>query len=464
MLTNTSLLREKARTNTCLEPRYPPYTLQMVPAHMPSVAIDTRIRCSLAAVAALALSACADTITSPSVVAPITHIAASGISVQQQAQIDVGEQIFNDKKLSLKGNQSCASCHDAAFGYSAPNSAINNAGSVMPGSVTTRFAIRRPPTAAYSTFSPVLYFDPNDDTYVGGMFWDGRATGEITGSPAADQALAPFLGKNEMALADKACVVFGVATSTYLAKYKAAWGNQISTIPFTASTKALCAKENITVALAPAERAKVDAEYLNIARSIGAFEGSSKVSAFSAKYDRYLAGTEQLTDKELLGLDMFENKAGCAGCHTNAGEHALFTDFTYDNIGVPANPQNPEFIANGFVDLGIGGFTHEEGRDGAQKVPTLRNIDKRANALDVKSYMHNGAFKSLAQVVHFYNTRDVLPRCVGTVLPNDPRFGNICWPAPEVDRNVNVDELGNLGLTPTEESALVAYLKTLSDR
>ena len=78
--------------------------------------------------------------------------------------------------------------------------------------------------------------------------------------------------------------------------------------------------------------------------------------------------------------------------------------------------------------------------------------------------MHNGAFKSLAQVVHFYNTRDVLPKCVGLVLPTDPRFGKTCWPAPEVAANVNVDELGNLGLTAQEETALVAYLKTLSDR
>ena len=60
------------------------------------------------------------------------------------------------------------------------------------------------------------------------------------------------------------------------------------------------------------------------------------------------------------------------------------------------------------------------------KVPTLRNIDKRPSVFDVKGYMHNGAFKSLAQVVHFYNTRDVLPKCVGVVLPTDPRYGNTC--------------------------------------
>jgi cytochrome c peroxidase len=78
--------------------------------------------------------------------------------------------------------------------------------------------------------------------------------------------------------------------------------------------------------------------------------------------------------------------------------------------------------------------------------------------------MHNGAFKSLEQVVHFYNTRDVLPSCPAGVDFRDPRFGVTCWPAPEVADNVNVDELGNLGLTPAEEKAVDAYIRTLNDR
>ncbi len=412
---------------------------------------------------ALLLAACADAPTTPAVPLGSQQI-ASAVSSAEQLKIDVGDALFNDKRLSLKGNQSCASCHDARFGFTSPNTTVNAGGAVMEGSVAGRFGVRRPPTAAYSTFSPVFGFDVDADAYVGGMFWDGRATGLITGNPAADQAMDPFLGHPEMALADKACVVASVVTSTYIAKYKAVWGNQIGTIPFAATTKGLCAREKITVPLAPAERAKVNAEYVNIALSIAAFEGSTKVSPFNSKYDRYLAGTEQLTAEELAGLDLFENKAGCAGCHPNAGQKALFTDFTYDNIGVPANPLNPARVANGFVDLGLGGVLGDVDLHGAQKVPTLRNMDKRPSVFDAKSYMHNGAFKSIEQVVHFYNTRDVLPHCIGIVLPNDPRYGNTCWPAPEVAANVNVDELGNLGLTPQEEAALVKYLKTLSDR
>lgn len=66
--------------------------------------------------------------------------------------------------------------------------------------------------------------------------------------------------------------------------------------------------------------------------------------------------------------------------------------------------------------------------------------------------------------MHFYNTKDVLPVCP------DPKFTSEkdalamgCWPEPEVGDNVNIAELGNLGLTPEQEDAIVAFLKTLSD-
>ena len=76
--------------------------------------------------------------------------------------------------------------------------------------------------------------------------------------------------------------------------------------------------------------------------------------------------------------------------------------------------------------------------------------------------MHNGVFKSLKEVVHFYNTRDVLPTCQVDYTEAEALAAG-CWPAPEVAANVNVDELGDLGLTTDEEAAIVAFLKTLSD-
>jgi cytochrome c peroxidase len=97
--------------------------------------------------------------------------------------------------------------------------------------------------------------------------------------------------------------------------------------------------------------------------------------------------------------------------------------------------------------------------DGKIQVPTLRNVDMRPSPDFVKAYMHNGYFKSLKDVVHFYNTRDVLPRCA----PGDPGEMVTCWPAPEDPTNLNKRQLGNLKLTDQEEDALVAFLKTLTD-
>ena len=99
---------------------------------------------------------------------------------------------------------------------------------------------------------------------------------------------------------------------------------------------------------------------------------------------------------------------------------------------------------------------------GRQKVPTLRNVDRRPTEASVKAYMHNGYFKTLDGIVHFYNTRDAKPVC-NESLTEGEAIARDCWPPPEVAANVNRDEPGNLGLSPTEEHAIVVFLRTLSD-
>jgi cytochrome c peroxidase len=99
---------------------------------------------------------------------------------------------------------------------------------------------------------------------------------------------------------------------------------------------------------------------------------------------------------------------------------------------------------------------------GMHKVPTLRNVDLRSSNDFIKTFGHNGYFKSLEGIVHFYNTRDVLPECPGDYTEAQALADN-CWPAPEVPENVNKAELGNLRLTAAEEAAIVAFLRTLSD-
>jgi cytochrome c peroxidase len=395
--------------------------------------------------------------------------AAGSLSPNEQ----LGKAIFFDANLSLNRNQSCASCHGPQVGFTGPISEINAHGAVYEGSITGQFGDRKPPSSAYTTMSPILHLDKTG-TWVGGNFWNGRATGEKLGNPAADQAQGPFLNPKEQALPDSACVVHRVCTATTYpvgVGFESVWGTGSCSITWPTNIEAACESSSGTVSLSDADRAKSDQAYDSIALSIAAYEASAEVNPFSSKYD----ANEKLTKLEQRGFALFKGKGGCAACHPSTGKEALFTDFTFDNLGVPRNPENPVYDYNpAFVDEGLGGFLKSVGYDedvylsemGKQKVPTLRNVDLRPDlgpATDfVKAYGHNGYFKSLEGIVHFYNTRDVLATCPGPYTEAEALAAS-CWPAPEVAENVNTDELGDLGLSASEEAAIVAYLGTLSD-
>jgi cytochrome c peroxidase len=379
----------------------------------------------------------------------VASVSAQGLAPRER----LGKLLFFDERLSARGNQSCATCHDPKAGWVGSNEAVNKAGVVYEASIPGRFGNRKPPSSAYATPAPKFRLvDARERTFVGGNFWDGRATGDRLGSPAADQALGPFLNPLEQALPDAQALVDRVCGGAYAALFKEVWG--------------------------AASCSDVDKAYGFIGLAIAAYEGSKEVNQFSSKYDAFLAGRAQLSARERRGLQLFAGKGRCARCHPHkrgpGGAPPLFTDFTFDNIGVPRNPENP-FYANtaanpkgaDWIDEGLGGFLaempeyeqHAASQMGKHRVPTLRNVDLRPSPGFVKSYGHNGYFKSLEAVVHFYNTRGVLPSCVGAAQ----KPGIDCWPKPEVQANLNTEELGNLGLTRDEEGAIVAFLATLSD-
>jgi cytochrome c peroxidase len=355
---------------------------------------------------------------------------------------ELGKFLFFDTNLSTPPGQACAACHAPEVGFTGPDSDINATLAVYHGAVHTRFGNRKPPTAAYGGDSPVLYYDEDEELWIGGMFWDGRATGWTLGDPLTEQAQGPFLNPVEQNNSNARHVCIKVDRSDYADLFEQVWGpGSLDPVMDVAGT------------------------YERIARSIAAYEKSPEVNPFSSKYDYFLAGMAELTAQEAWGLELFEGKAMCNACHISepgsGGEPPLFTDFTYDNLGVPKNPVNPFYDMPRkwniedyeWVDPGLGGFLARTGYNdhaadnyGKHKVPTLRNVDKRSSPGFVKAFGHNGFFKSLEEIVHFYNTRDVEP-----------------WPAPEVPDNVNSDELGNLGLTADEEAAIVAFMTTLSD-
>lgn len=333
----------------------------------------------------------------------------------------LGKGIFFDPTLSEPAGQSCASCHDPQAGFADPDRDQPTSEGVRPG----LFGARNTPTTAYAAFSPTFGFDADEQLYAGGQFWDGRA------ATLEEQAGQPLLNPVEMANRDQAMVVEKVRRSPHAEGLRAHFGSDV--LEDTGR-----AYESITIALA-------------------AFERSTEMNPFSSRYDAFLAGTAELSPLEREGLELFEreDKGNCAACHPSRpaddGTPPLFTDFTYDNLGTPANPDNPFYRmaathnpdGAGYLDPGLGANPQVEttSERGKFKVPTLRNIEHTA------PYMHNGVFATLDEVVAFYNSRDTDDR----------------WDAPEIADNVNKDELGDLGLTEREIAAIVAFMRTLSD-
>ncbi len=283
--------------------------------------------------------------------------------------------------------------------------------------------------------------------YVGGQFWNGRAKDLI------EQAKGPFLNPLEMAMSSEWSVVGRLQENEQYKKlFLQIYQLDLAAVP----------------QINDAERAAAVSDiYQHMAKAISTFEQSPVFNKFTSKFDYVLAGMTEFTPIEKQGFALFNdpNKGNCAACHVsettsdNDGNiiPPMFTDFTYDNIGLPRNvkiPKNPE------PNLGLGGRSDiaaldQEGNElGKHKVMSLRNI-----AL-TPPYGHNGVLATLEQAVHFYNTRDTL----GSVPDNqDSGFAISGWPEPEVARNVNHDELGNLGLTNDEEQAIVAFMQTLTD-
>ncbi len=324
----------------------------------------------------------------------------------------LGKKIFFDTNLSSPAGQSCASCHDIKTSLSDP---IKDS-PVSLGGVRGKTGSRNAPSIAYSAFTPSFHFDKKTTLYIGGQFLDGRAI-DLT-----EQTKMVFLDKDKMNNADSMSVIKKIKDSKYVDLFKKVYGETIF--------------EDSEVA------------YNKLAQAIVAFENSPTFNQFSSKYDYYLDGLIELSPQELHGLAVFEDetKGNCGACHSTSRTtelNPLFTDFSYDNLGVPSNSEILALKGDDFIDIGLEKTvkTDDNAEKGKFKVPTLRNIAKTA------PYMHNGVFTSLKEVVDFYNTRDVDTK----------------WPQPEVAENMNTEELGDLKLTEDESNALVAFMRTLTD-
>jgi len=336
--------------------------------------------------------------------------AAGGLSAAAQA----GEALFHDESLSVSGRQSCATCHVPARAFSADPATDQGLPVPLGGPHGDLPGFRNAPSLMYASFTPAFFLDAGTPT--GGFFRDGRA------SSLAVQAEEPFVTGFEMANANAAEVLRRLQASPQtLALFVAAYGSDVLGDP--------------------------EATLADIGRAIAAYESEDpEFHPFTSKFDYWLAGQATLAASEQAGLALFNNpgKGNCTACHPSQrqgySDHALFTDFSYDNIGVPrswliaANFPSPESPVSGaplgyvpaqsnvpanaeygYYDMGLCGPFEPAGNDpnprpvfarvttlcGLFKVPSLRNVAITA------PYFHNGALPSLHKVVQWYVTRDI---------------------------------------------------------
>ena len=330
------------------------------------------------------------------------------------ARAAAGKALFADASLSASGRQSCTTCHVPSRAFTGDPTTDHGLPVPLGGRNMDLPGFRNTPSLLYVALTPA--FCVADGTPSGGFFRDGRA------SSLAVQAQQPFITGFEMANANATEVLGRLQASPQtLQLFVAAFGTDVL--------------------------ANADETLADIGAAIAAYESEDPdFQPFSSKYDHWLEGKAQLTDAELHGLALFNDpdKGNCTACHPSQRQgystHALFTDFTYDNIGVPRNwnlPANlpspkspisgvpldymparqnaPADAQYGYYDLGLCGpfappandprprprFTQTTSLCGFFKVPSLRNAAVTA------AYFHNGVFATLHQVVQWYVTRDI---------------------------------------------------------
>ena len=382
------------------------------------------------AVSVCILSACGGGNTAPQ--------AATGADVGLSAAAQIGKKIFADISLSASGKMSCATCHDPSNAHAQ----TNNLSVQLGGQNLDVPGFRAVPSLRYIDKTPAFAFG-DDGKPLGGFTRDGKSPN------LAVQAETPFMAAHEMANTGRADEFAKLQRASYVNEFTSAFGANIFSNVDTAFERALFALQQYQLE-------------------------DSDFHPYDSKYDRFLAGKAMLSDSELRGLALFNNptKGNCAACHISKkgadGSAPLFTDFTFDNLGVPRNKLIPATAAADYFDMGVCGPDRTDLAKrtefcGAFKVPTLRNVATR------KVFFHNGQFNNLRDVVNFYVRRDTNPEewfpfgTDGTIQ----KFNDL--PAAYAG-NVNVKEVPYnrqpgmaAALTPSEVEDVITFLSTLND-
>ena len=375
-----------------------------------------------------------------------TPAAAAGVS----PLAELGRQIFNDPSLSASGQLSCASCHSPAYAYGPPNSlavqlggpALDRQGARAVPSL--RYVLNRTPawTKNYIANIAERLIEGNEPP-AGGFGWDGRF------ASLHEQAAFPLFSPNEMAEGSAGHAAAALRAAAYAPQLRELYGEEVFADP----------QRTLAAAYAALERFELE---------------DPSFHPFDSRFDDYLDGRGQLTEQELRGMRLFDDprQGNCATCHPDRrgadGSHPIFTDYQFEALGVP---RNPELVANrdpAYFDLGLCGplrpdQASEHAYCGMFKTPTLRNVATRA------TFFHNGRFHTLREALRFYMQRDTAPQQWypvrgGAIEKFDDLAPGLRGNADTVDEPLTRQAGGTPAWTEAEIDDVIAFLETLNDR
>ncbi len=388
------------------------------------------------------------------------------------AMAKLGRELFFDTSLSSSGKIACASCHSPDHAYGPPN----DAPVMLGGAHLTSQGARAVPSLTYLERQPEFSIGPDDPMNEnvnvaqqaeigksevrvqkiatqtaqnanivpqGGLFWDGRA------DTLHIQAAGPLLDPREMDGGSMEAIAEKLRKGPYAQKFSGLFGPNILRDSRLLASEALFA--------------------------IGRYQiEEPSFHPYSSKYDYWLEGRARLSEAEMRGLALFNDpeKANCAGCHTSAptqeGYPPHFTDFQYEALGAPRNVGLADTGDPDYFDLGVCGPVRKDIAEQTQfcgmfKTPTLRNTAMR------HAFFHNGVFRTLQQVMDFYNFRDTNPEKIYPVgVDGKPRkyndipaqyHGNVDVSDPPFDRHPGEAP----AMTAQDEADIIAFLQTLND-
>ncbi len=230
---------------------------------------------------------------------------------QTEAKVNLGKQLFFDKRLSADDTISCASCHDPEKGWSNGEAVATGVGGKKGG--------RSAPTIINSAYTRL-------------HFWDGRA------KSLEDQALGPIQNPIEMKMTLDEVVKKLNGIPGYKKEFQEVFGTDVTSD--------------------------------GIAKAIGAYERT--IVSGDAPYDRFKAGQKDaLSEPAQRGMELFFGKAQCSSCHVGAN----FTDNAFHNVGVGMDKKEPDLGREAISGLGgdKGSFKTPTLREIARTAPYMHD-------------------------------------------------------------------------------------------